>query len=76
MRLAFEWDITAKGLLALQLSAMERVLAQRQEILCMLSPVLAARAMAWAKLQDPRHHDAKVRHMQWLEGFPYQHCRT
>ena len=60
VRLAFEWEITAKGLLALQLSAMERVLAQRQEILCMLSPVLAQRALGWAKHKDPRHRDAKV----------------
>ena len=61
VRLAFEWDITAKGLLALQLGAMERVLAQRQEILCMLSPVLAPGALAWAKQKDPRHRDDKVR---------------
>ena len=61
VRLAFEWDITAKGLLALQLGAMERVLAQRQEILCMLSPVLAPHALAWAKQKEPhRQREHKV----------------
>lgn len=48
VRLSFEWDITAKGLLGLQLEAMERVLVQRVEILCMLSPVPASRALGWA----------------------------
>lgn len=28
LRLAFEWDITARGLLALKLAALERVLVQ------------------------------------------------
>jgi hypothetical protein len=28
VRLAFEWDITARGLLALKLAALERVLVQ------------------------------------------------
>lgn len=48
LRLAFEWDITARGLLALKLAALERVLAQRTEILCALHPVPPARAAAWS----------------------------
>lgn len=48
VRLAFEWDITARGLLALKLAALERVLAQRTEILCMLHPVPPATAAAWS----------------------------
>lgn len=48
VRLAFEWDITARGLLALKLAALERVLAQRTEILCMLHPVTPSGAAAWS----------------------------
>ena len=59
VRLSFEWDITAKGLLGLQLEAMERVLVQRLEILCMLDPVPASRAIDWA-LQKSRKQARKV----------------
>lgn len=59
VRLSFEWDITAKGLLGLQLEAMERVLVQRMEILCMLDPVPASRALGWA-LHKSQAHPAKV----------------
>lgn len=47
VRLCFEWDITARGLLALKLAALERVLSQRTEILCMLHPVSPRMAAAW-----------------------------
>ncbi len=47
VRLSFEWDITARGLLALKLAALERVLIQRTEILCMLHPVSPRMAAAW-----------------------------
>ena len=49
MQLSFAWDVTARSLLNLKLAALERVLAQRTEILCMLNPVDAATALAWAK---------------------------
>ena len=60
VRLSFEWDITAKGLLSLQLEAMERVLVQRLEILCMLNPVPASRALGWA-LHKAEAQPPKVR---------------
>ena len=61
VRLTFEWDITAKGLLGLQLEAMERVLAQRLEILCMLDPVSAPAALAWAvHKQSARSHKVRL----------------
>jgi hypothetical protein len=47
LRLAFEWDVTARGLLTLKLHALERVLQQRVEILCMLRPVPLAVAETW-----------------------------
>lgn len=62
VRLSFEWDITAKGLLGLQLEAMERVLVQRVEILCMLNPVPAYRALDWA-LQKAQALPTKVGHL-------------
>ena len=47
LRMGFSWEITVRSLLTLKLSIMERVLAQRVEILCMLHPVLPQKALGW-----------------------------
>ena len=64
IRLSFAWDVTARSLLTLKLSALERVLAQRVEVLCMLNPVSAETAMEWAKedseAADSSAPDSKV----------------
>lgn len=49
VRLSFAWDVTARSLLTLKLNALERVMAQRVEVLCMLNPVTADIALQWAK---------------------------
>lgn len=49
IKLSFAWDVTARSLLTLKLNALERVLAQRVEVLCMLNPVKAETALQWAK---------------------------
>ena len=48
IRLSFSWDVTARSLLNLKLAALERVLAQRTEVLCMLNPTGADLALKWA----------------------------
>lgn len=48
MRLAFSWDVTARSLMSLMLKALEHVLQQRREILCMLSPVSPHTAITWS----------------------------
>ncbi|KAK9815754.1 hypothetical protein WJX72_009012 [[Myrmecia] bisecta] len=47
LKLGFAWDVTARSLLTLKLAMLERVLAQRVEILCMLQPVPAQVAADW-----------------------------
>lgn len=47
VQLRFSWDITTRGLLAIKLAALERVLAQRQEILAALQPITANTSMHW-----------------------------
>jgi hypothetical protein len=49
LQLGFAWEITARSLLSLKLQALENVLAQRQEILCALSPVPPSVAYKWIK---------------------------
>lgn len=49
IRLSFAWDVTARSLLNLKLAALERVLAQRTEVLCMLNPTSADTALKWAQ---------------------------
>lgn len=49
IRLSFAWDVTARSLLNLKLTALERVLAQRTEVLCMLNPVPVETAIKWAR---------------------------
>ena len=53
LQLGFAWDVTARSLLSLKLAALENVLAQRQEILCALSPVPAATVLRWIKEPPP-----------------------
>lgn len=48
LRLAFAWDVTARSLMSLMLKALEHVLQQRREILCMLAPVSPHTAMTWS----------------------------
>ena len=47
LQLRFSWDVTTRGLLAIKLAALERVLAQRQEILAALQPIPASVSMTW-----------------------------
>ena len=55
IRLSFAWDVTARSLLNLKLAALERVLAQRTEVLCMLNPTHADKALSWAR-EDAQQH--------------------
>lgn len=48
LRLAFAWDVTARSLMSLMLKALEHVLQQRREILCMLDPVSPLTALTWS----------------------------
>ena len=48
LRLGFAWDVTARSLMSLMLKALEHVLQQRREILCMLAPVSPHTAMTWS----------------------------
>ena len=49
LQLRFQWDVSARGLLSIKLSALERVLAQRREILAALQPIPARTALEWSK---------------------------
>lgn len=49
LQLRFQWDVTARGLLAIKLTALERVLGQRREILAALQPVQVQTALEWAE---------------------------
>lgn len=59
IRLSFAWDVTARSLLNLKLAALERVLAQRTEVLCMLSPTNADTALKWAN-EDSQQHQIQM----------------
>lgn len=48
LQLRFVWEVTARSLLSIKLHALERVLAQRQEILAALQPVQPAVVRSWA----------------------------
>ncbi|KAL0018632.1 hypothetical protein WJX77_009530 [Trebouxia sp. C0004] len=48
LKLAFAWDVTARSLMSLMLKALEHVLQQRREILCMLDPVSPVTALTWS----------------------------
>ena len=58
--LGFAWDITARSLLLMKLATLERVLAQRVEILCLLRPTAPRVVQAWVEA-DAQPHDAEVR---------------
>jgi hypothetical protein len=47
LQLRFVWEVTARSLLTIKLHALERVLAQRQEILAALQPVPPAVVKSW-----------------------------
>ena len=47
IRLGFTWDVSARSLLQLKLDVLERVYAQRLEILCMLKPVQVSASQRW-----------------------------
>ena len=51
IRLGFAWDMSARSLLRLKLATLERVYAQRLEILCMLRPVSPQAALRWTAVQ-------------------------
>lgn len=48
MQLDITWEASARSVLTTKLRALERVLAQRQEILAALRPVPAAVVRTWA----------------------------
>lgn len=48
LQLRFVWEVTARSLLTIKLHALERVLAQRQEILAAVRPVQPAVVRSWA----------------------------
>ena len=52
LQLAFAWDVSARGLLVLRLRALEHVLQQRKEILCMLKPISPRDAIHWSHDRD------------------------
>lgn len=70
IRLSFAWDVTARSLLNLKLAALERVLAQRIEVLCMLNPTTADTALQWAKEDAQQNQiavqEAKQRVSPWI----------
>ena len=45
--LGFAWDVTARSLLGMKLATLERVLAQRVEILCLLRPTSPRAVQHW-----------------------------
>lgn len=53
LQLRFVWDVTARGLLTIKLAALERVLAQRREILAALQPVSPEEVLAWMRPPEP-----------------------
>lgn len=58
LQLRFVWEVTARSLLTIKLHALERVLAQRQEILAALQPVPAevgGWALPWLPMGAARH---------------------
>lgn len=66
IRLGFAWDVSARSLLRLKLAVLERIYAQRQEILCMLRPVLPQTSVRWvaayvAASDAQRKHGEQVR---------------
>jgi hypothetical protein len=48
LQLRFVWEVTARSLLTIKLHALERVLAQRREILAALQPVAPEVVRGWA----------------------------
>lgn len=60
IRLGFAWDVSARSLMHLKLNVLERVYAQRMEILCMLRPVPPQVAFKWmnafASATDPKQN--------------------
>eukprot|EP00887_Chlorella_sp_A99_P007742 scaffold20.g7742.t1 len=53
LQLRFQWEITARGLLTIKLHALERVLAQRREILAALTPVGPQVVLRWKPAPAP-----------------------
>ena len=60
IRLGFTWDVTARSLLQLKLGVLERIFAQRLEILCMLKPVLPQTALRWTTAFEQSKRDVQV----------------
>ncbi len=65
LKLAFAWDVTARSLMSLMLKALEHVLQQRREILCMLDPVSPITALTWS---SPGSSAASTATMQVLHN--------
>lgn len=74
LKLAFAWDVTARSLMSLMLKALEHVLQQRREILCMLDPVSPITALTWS---SPGSSAASTATMQVLHhhASSNSHCR-
>lgn len=65
LQLEFAWDVTARSLLSLKLSALENVLCQRTEILCALNPVPASKAYKWIQKAPDSPKSAHPVSIQW-----------
>jgi hypothetical protein len=52
LQLRFVWEVTARSLLTIKMHALERVLAQRQEILAALQPVPPLVVRGWAPTEE------------------------
>ena len=56
--LGFAWDVTARSLLGMKLATLERVLAQRMEILCLLRPFPTHTVQHWLDMDAAaREHE-------------------
>ena len=74
LRLAFAWDVTARSLMSLMLKALEHVLQQRREILCMLAPVSPHTAMTWSTPGSSAASTATLQVTLHLHAFQRADC--
>ena len=78
--LGFAWDITARSLLLMKLATLERVLAQRVEILCMLRPTPSRSVQGWviADAQPPEADQVQApsssESFLWAPARQLAHC--
>lgn len=71
VQLDITWEATPRSVLTTKLRALERVLAQRQEILAALRPVPASVVRTWA---PPEQGTLQVRAWGCAVGGNYNYC--